>query len=233
MQTERFELRLDPQLLKQIDEWRSTQSGVPSRADAVRRLVQTGLAVNAGDQLAFGPGEKMILFMLCQLIRQQGSDGDINPKFVEEALACGHHWALDWQYPGIFDARPDPLELVEEVVDVLEMWTALERSYEQLEEADKALVATEAEPFGNDVKFMGFCGNEESRHLGIAHFLTRKLERFPWFRERELNSHMPSIGSYRRMLSIYRPIRQRTLGRDLSASEIIALLREEVHPDNR
>jgi len=36
--TERFEMRLDQGTLDQMDKWRSSQSDLPSRAEAVRRL---------------------------------------------------------------------------------------------------------------------------------------------------------------------------------------------------
>lgn len=42
--TERFEMRLDPKLLERIDGWRREQSDIPSRAEAIRRLVELALA---------------------------------------------------------------------------------------------------------------------------------------------------------------------------------------------
>ena len=43
--TERFEMRLDVEMLDQIDEWRRKQGDIPSRAEAIRRLVELGLKV--------------------------------------------------------------------------------------------------------------------------------------------------------------------------------------------
>lgn len=42
-QSERFELRLDPEFLGRIDSWRTEQPDVPSRSESVRRLVDAGL----------------------------------------------------------------------------------------------------------------------------------------------------------------------------------------------
>jgi len=39
----RFELRLQPKLSRQIDEWRRRQPDLPSKSEAVRRLIETGL----------------------------------------------------------------------------------------------------------------------------------------------------------------------------------------------
>jgi metal-responsive CopG/Arc/MetJ family transcriptional regulator len=40
--TERFEMRLGQSVLEKVDAWRAGQSDVPSRSEAVRRLVETG-----------------------------------------------------------------------------------------------------------------------------------------------------------------------------------------------
>lgn len=43
MKTERFELRLSSELLARIDEWRRNQPDLPTRSEAIRRLVESGL----------------------------------------------------------------------------------------------------------------------------------------------------------------------------------------------
>ncbi len=43
IKSERVELRLDSEILDRIDEWRSKQEGFPSRAEAMRRLMRTGM----------------------------------------------------------------------------------------------------------------------------------------------------------------------------------------------
>jgi hypothetical protein len=39
-----LEMRLGASFLKTVDEWRRKQKGLPSRAEAIRRLVERGLA---------------------------------------------------------------------------------------------------------------------------------------------------------------------------------------------
>ncbi len=46
--TSRFELRMDSDLLRQIDRWREKQADLPSRANAVRRLTTLGLSGEKG-----------------------------------------------------------------------------------------------------------------------------------------------------------------------------------------
>ena len=45
--TERVEIRLDRSFLKTVDNWRRKQRDIPSRAEAIRRLAERGLASNA------------------------------------------------------------------------------------------------------------------------------------------------------------------------------------------
>ena len=56
--TERFEMRLDPGTLEKVDGWRSRQGDLPSRAEAVRRLMETGLTAEERKPLKFSDGEK-------------------------------------------------------------------------------------------------------------------------------------------------------------------------------
>ena len=236
MQTERFEMRLDRATIEQLDRWRTSQPTWPSRAEAVRRLVHDGLAASSDDEMRPTPTEKLILSMLCDLGRDRNDSERIDPDFVQYAIGGGHYWALGLKYPDIFGGRPDSPDLVREVVDILEMWTVLEHHYDHLEETDKARVASEAEPYGTEVKFMGFYPNEESSHKSIAEFLIEHIGNFPRFKGRNLIADRPVIDWYRRMLEVYEPMYKSLLAgrnRNLSASDIIALLLEQVHPDNR
>ena len=41
--TARFEMRMEPETLQKVDEWRRKQPDLPSRPEAIRRLVELGL----------------------------------------------------------------------------------------------------------------------------------------------------------------------------------------------
>ena len=43
MQSERFEMRMSAGPVKAIDAWRRRQSDLPSRSEAMRRLIDAGL----------------------------------------------------------------------------------------------------------------------------------------------------------------------------------------------
>jgi len=42
--TERFEMRLELEMIARIDEWRRAQTDLPARAEAIRRLIEQSLA---------------------------------------------------------------------------------------------------------------------------------------------------------------------------------------------
>lgn len=231
--TERFEMRLGQSVLEKVDSWRATQDDLPSRSEAVRRLLEAGLRTPAKRQVSLGDGEKLILIMLCDLFKQLKLKGEIEPDFVEEVMYGGHYWGLEWKYSGIFHGHEDSREVVAEVVDVLDMWSFLESGFAKLSKKDKGLVATGAAPLGEHVAFAGFDGNNEAEYCSVAGFLINKLDRFTRFKGRELNSHMPAIAAYRRMLAVFEPMRCNLAGRELNASEIIQILAAWVHPSRR
>jgi metal-responsive CopG/Arc/MetJ family transcriptional regulator len=53
-----LEMRLGASFLKTVDEWRRKQKGLPSRAEAIRRLVERGLANQPARQLNKGAKRK-------------------------------------------------------------------------------------------------------------------------------------------------------------------------------
>ena len=68
MKTERFEMRFDPETLDQVDTWRRGQADLPSRAEALRRLVGVGLAMTGCGEVRLSAGEKLILMILRDLV---------------------------------------------------------------------------------------------------------------------------------------------------------------------
>lgn len=230
--TERLELRFDEEKLQEVDAWRARQEDVPSRSEAIRRLVDRGLAAG-GTNFHVTQGESLIIQMLADVMKSQKVKSELSPDFIKEALMGGHLWAFDWQYPGAFAKHVDNRQVVSDVVDILEMWRSIEDGYSALNTKDKQRVEKEAEPFGKNPKFPGFDGNNETEHIGIARFLTDDMDQFATFKGRVNNSHMPSVESYHRMLEVFLPIRKNLVGRELNASELIEMLNARTHPGRR
>lgn len=227
MASERFEMRIDTELLERLDQWRFQEDDKPSRAEAVRRLIEAGLVHDKKGQMPLlSDGEKLIAVMLGDLIRNLDAETETNVDLVQKAIQGGHYWALGWEMQGIFHGHTDKQSSVSFVVDVLDMWSFIEEAYEKMGEEDRAHLADEAPPFGRHVQFPGFDGNNEAEYLGIAHFLIYDLERFGRFKEghRDLNSHHPTLERYGRMLQVFEPIRACLIGRGLSVNEVAAIL---------
>lgn len=221
--TERFEMRLDLDTLRRLDDWRADQPDLPSRAAAIRRLVESGLSM---DRQRFRPssGERLIIAMLCELYKHLNLNDGIDPDLVEEASIGGHHWALEWKY----DLFEEPVDgkVALEVAKILDMWWTIEWSYGQLSKEDQANLETDAGVIREDARFPGFDGNEEITHYSVAGVMINGVGRFPYFKERDLNSHWPYLHRYRNMLALYKPMKQSLKGRNhLTAGQIAELVR--------
>ena len=221
---ERFEMRLDETIIDNLDAWRVQQSDAPSRAEAVRRLIDEGLG-RSDQRLRLSDGERLNILMLCDLYKHLKVKGDIDADFVASAILDGELWALRWRYPGIFHGDDSNEQDVSTVVHVLDMWSFLEESYQKLSKKDRERIKGENLPFGSHVEFLGFDGNNETTYLGIARFLVEKMDRFTRFKGRDMNSHMPVLGSYRAMSAVFETMRAKLVGRLLSADEIIEILK--------
>lgn len=226
MATERFEMRIESELLERLDVWRASEDDTPSRAEAVRRLMEMGLEAESKYRPThLSDGEKLIAMMLSGLIKATGAEVETNVDLVEKVIVGGHYWALDWEMPGIFHGHRDRRSRVSFVVDVLDMWDFLEEAYEKLSDEDKERLALEAEPFGKNVKFAGFDGNNETEHMGIAMFLIRDLNRFSRFKDYDMNSHAPTLERYGRMYRTFEPIRKTLVfGKSMSVEQLSRVL---------
>lgn len=231
--TDAIEIQLDRETLRRVDSWRSEQPDTPSLAEAVQRLVDVGLSVSTKGRGRFSEGEKLILWVLRDLWKHHDvvvSDG-IDLEFVCEMVSRRHEWALERKYPGLFTGSfADPPE-VSEVCDVLDMWSALERSHERL--SDDGRERVEAARPGVSIRFAGFSVNDEIEHYSAAKILINELGRFERFKERDLNSHGPYLGMYGRMLKVYKHLPPMSLAGDLSIDEMIDLVKAQIHPDSR
>ena len=221
LKTERFELRLDEDILKRIDNWRSQQGDVPTRAEAMRRLAETGLARSSPEVITFRPADRLIIAMLRDLSKPPDVKGEINADLVMSAIYGGHYWALKSHTTGmpthLFHNQEDNKEDVEFVTDVLAMWDFIEFAYQELSKKDKERIATEVDnPFGKFVQFRGFddhSSNGESDLRHIARFMIMELGSFQTtFGGRDLNSHVPMAAEYRRMYRVFEPMRRELKG---------------------
>ena len=169
-------------------------------------------------------GEKLMLIMLCDIQEAQGINTSVNPEFVKSAIYYNCTWGLPWEYPGIpFEDTTTP-STVNNVVNILQMWTIIETSFASLTAAEKKKVENKAQPFGSNPRFTGFEQNSESEEYHIVLFLINHLNRFLNFKGRDLNSSIPLGGRYRRMYEVYEPMMSNLGIESLSADGIIEIL---------
>lgn len=185
------------------------------------------------NKMKMSDGEKIIILMLTELYEKLGIDGEMDPDFLRTAIFNDKLWGIRWKYTGIPFCEAEDPAVVKEVVDVLELWSFLERAYADLSEDQKAELETLVPHFGKDPKFRGFDGNNESEYMGTALFLVNELERFEEFKGRDFNCHHPSIEMYRRMLAVFNPIRKNLGFRSMSLHELASILNSQMHPSAR
>jgi uncharacterized protein YfbU (UPF0304 family) len=174
--------------------------------------------------------EKLILVMLSEIHEALKIQNGVDTKLLKSAIYSDNTWALPWEMSGILRSEGNQPPDVKEVLDILDMWTFLEEAYDRFGPQDRKKVEAGAAPFGTTVAFVGFDGNNETRLMGIAQFLVDDMGRFQRFKGRDMNSHMPSIDTYRRMLAAFDPIRATLDGDPLTADQIIPILKAKKHP---
>lgn len=228
--SERFEMRLEEGVLARIDRWRAEQDDVPTRAEAMRRLVELGLARSSEESVTFSDGEKMLLLMMRDLFKHLKVEGDSDPEFLAEVIYGGHYWAPKWELQSVFHNHSDDPRDLRLVVDVLDMWSFIEEGYERLTKEDREWVEKEANLSGPLARFTGFDGNNEGNLLSIADFLIKKMDRFTRFKKRDLNSHMRMADRYRRMYQVFEPVRATLIGVGLNKDQIVDILKARRWP---
>ena len=233
MNMERFEMRLDRETLEKIDAWGVEQPELTSRAEAIRRLVDTGLAISGKDGIRISDGEKLILMLMLDLMKHYDADGVTGADFIMKSIYGGHYWALAWKYTGLFHSDVDNPRVVSYVFDILEMWYFIEIGYEKLTKKERKHVEIEAKPFGNYVKFRGFDGNNEIKYHSIMRFLIDELGYFERFEDRDLNAPGSNIDAYRRMRMVFKPMKPKLIGRNLTSPMIIDLLKAKFPLDHQ
>jgi uncharacterized protein len=178
-------------------------------------------------------GEKLILSMLAEIHSKLEIKNGVDPRLVSQAIQTGNLWALKWQYSGIFGAEECPDHIVKEVRDFLDMWSFLEEGWKKLSPEDRAQVAKTYGGAETVLRFPGFDGNNESQYHSVADMLINKMGRFESLAGRDLNSHFPSVDTYKRMYKAFEPIRSRLAGQSMNTGDISAVLGARIHPDYR
>ena len=170
-------------------------------------------------------GEKVIILMLCELFRHlKVDDHALNLKLIEEAALGGHYWALEWELSHIF-GKGISGNVAEEVGQILDMWRVIGYSYQGLSAEDRDDLEKNAGVTKHSSEFDGFDLNTEVEHYSVARVIFEVLGRFSDLKEREFNSHRPTLERHRAMLTAYRAMNEtRELSKPLTREQVRELL---------
>ncbi len=135
------------------------------------------------------------------LERLYADDADEYAK-AREVVSSGYELNYDWIAERIY-RQTVSADRCREVLDILEMFRTLERSYDQLDQKPDVKES--------DVRFHGFDGNSETDYLGYARFVMEKEGLYTDLAHGEgfgdnLNSHMPTLWRYIPMLREWQQI---------------------------
>lgn len=167
--------------------------------------------------MKLSPETRWILANQYRLL-EQGAPGGRRDDYRHAVTILEGGYELE--YETLTPSFLDPMSEKEcrEVYDILEMYRDLHFAYENRRETSGVPEAA--------VSFRGFDGNNETRALSYARFLIEDLGKWEELAPAlgfGLNSHMPMLDSYRRMLEVWRQCRdQHTLntgGSPLTAEE--------------
>ncbi|WP_419899585.1 YfbU family protein [Roseomonas sp. USHLN139] len=174
------------------------------------------------DEKNFVPtgAEKLSLYLLTEILKEISDSSE--SILLQKLLLGGHYWAINSEFTGIFHNHVDNPKSAQQVINILDMWYIIENSYRKFSTQDKKMIEDHFK--GNFRKeFMGFSGNDETEHLGIARIFIDDLNKFGYFKGRNLNSHFPTLSENLAIYSKFKEIRPHLADRDLELSEFIEL----------
>jgi len=133
---------------------------------------------------------------------------------LRDALENGYEAAYLYELFGWMLAPLPPWQC-KLVVDAMNMYSSIQRSYEVLD--DKTAIEEWR------TWFPGFDGDEETTYMGYARFVVEKERRFTDLKPNteDFNSHMPTLERYRRMIPVWKSIDNHD---QLTREDIISIL---------
>lgn len=175
--------------------------------------------------------ERQVLINQLEILKKlngnSSDEKDFNNKI--EALKSGY----ELHYQDVFDEISDETlsyDECREVLNILEMFRGIIYSYKNLEREKKLLKLTT-----NDIKFIGFDGNHETKQMLYTKYFICDLNRYSEIQELygnyfDYNSHYPMINTYRIMLDIWNRYRQSLNNAYLMSEEDICELLQHYNP---
>lgn len=165
--------------------------------------------------LRLTPAERLITYMLAEVMEHLEINQEIDPSFIKSQLAGGDEWAIVWKHQIFGNTENVSEEVVDETASILSMMSFIEYSYNKLPPEEQAEFADE-----HRREFRGFDGNHD-RHYGVAQTFIDELDRWSEFKGRYLNSHGSiTARGYLLMKPAYDAEMRGGMGEPLSAEQL-------------
>lgn len=167
-------------------------------------------------RLPLSTTERWLLHNQFEILQQLNPDHpDYSENFFKKAmevLSQGYEWYYD-DFAQYIYTRVFPYSSALEIVHILDMFHALKSSFDKL--ADKSGIEQSA------IEFSGFGGNDETAVMQFTRFMMESMGRFTELKpEHGLNSHVPMLDAYRKMLKVWNMSRDKY---NLSKEDIIKI----------
>lgn len=190
--------------------------------------------------------DKLIISMLTSIMKKLEID-DIDPELVNGLIYTGHSWLLPVKY-GWLDTCQDNEAVGREVMDHLDMWAMIEKSFGLLSEKEQREIVAD---YGKEsVRFRGYNRQREDDYFVAARILNafaRVGREFPKkkelisstradakliedlnicmeFQGRDLASYNIRVASYRQMYKVFEPLRHNFLAGVIPFRELTEIL---------
>ncbi|WP_286068823.1 YfbU family protein [Stenotrophomonas sp. 57] len=174
--------------------------------------------------MKFTDEQRLIVLMLADIQKALKVRGEFDPSFISKVTAYKEEFAIPFEHGLLFDDQdlPDSFKFV---IDVLDMWSFIERAVKDLDEGQRQELIDRVGLRGDNPQFRGFDGNNETELMAHCRLLVNDLHRFTEFKDRDFNSHSPTAELYREMYELFEPMRRQLLDRRrLSLDDLEALL---------
>lgn len=173
--------------------------------------------------MKFSDEQRLIVLMLADIQKAMGVRGEFDPEFISKVTAWKQEFAIPFEHGILFDDQEMP-ESFKFVINVLDMWSFIERAYKKLDAAQRKELAEKVGIWGEDPQFGGFDGNNETELMSYCSLLVDDLRRFGEFKDRDFNSHSPSEDRYAAMLAVFEPIRGQLADRRMDVNDLVGVL---------
>jgi len=180
------------------------------------------------NKLELSTTERIMLSNQYKILEKLYDNEAIDLQRKRKIVECG----FELEYHQLNNRISDSQILTEnecrEIIEILQMFSALENSYNNLSAGEKNEIDLER------IQYKGFDGNHECKQGDYADFCilmkNRGHENTDEIPGLHYNSHIPMISVYRRMLTKWKELRELEKNVHLFKKDILSIAYERIHP---